>query len=311
MIDLIIPYYNNPEALQKTLKSVNAEVFYTTVVDDGSSIYLPCNIAANQAFRYNDNRGPGRARQLGIDKTSNPYIMFIDAGDVFLSNGVQQQIADTVAADPITNVFYWTYYYKDKETNFLDNRLHGKVYKREFLNKYNITFCKEGSYMNEDIGFNRTCRIITNFIKIPIKHTEMPVIKWIADANSLTQKDSCAALYKDQCQALSINSIHSIETCRKIVENNIKEEINEIALSLYYWFVRCAAQRPEYLSEAWKGTKIFYDKYSSEIDIKQLAIGSTKLKQCLQYRSQIHFPVNIIRFARDMINYKELPQWYK
>lgn len=309
MIDLIIPYYNNPEELQKTLESVNTEVFYTTVVDDGSSIYLPRNIAANQAFRYNDNHGPGCARQLGINKTSNPYIMFIDAGDIFVSEEVQQQIADTIAADPITNVFYWTYFYKDKETDFLDNRLHGKVYKREFLNKYNITFSKDGSYMDEDIGFNRTCRIISNAIEVPIKYTEIPVIKWIANEESLTQKDNNTALYQKQCRGLSLNSIHSIEICRAN-GFNVQTEINEIALSLFYWFIRCAAERPEYLIDAWNGAKIFYMKYQNEIQTKQLAIGSAKLRKCMNYRDKIGFPINIIRFAHDMIAYKELPQWY-
>ena len=41
-----------------------------------------------------------------------------------------------------------------------DNRLHGKIYSRKFLNEHDITFCFESSYMNEDIGFDRTCRII-------------------------------------------------------------------------------------------------------------------------------------------------------
>lgn len=44
MIDLIIPYYNNPEGLQRTLASINRDVFYVTVIDDHSSIYIPSPI---------------------------------------------------------------------------------------------------------------------------------------------------------------------------------------------------------------------------------------------------------------------------
>jgi len=41
MIDLIIPYYNNPHGLYYTLKSINSDVFYTTVIDDASTETLP------------------------------------------------------------------------------------------------------------------------------------------------------------------------------------------------------------------------------------------------------------------------------
>jgi hypothetical protein len=48
--------------------------------------------------------------------------------------------------------------------------MHGKVYKREFINKYGITFTPESSYMNEDIGFNRACRLCgkMTFINLPV-----------------------------------------------------------------------------------------------------------------------------------------------
>ena len=111
------------------------------------------------------NSGPGFARQYGINKTSNPYIMFIDTGDVILL-GEQQKILQTIEENPNVDVFAWLYYYKDELTKHSDNRMHGKVYKREFLDKYGITFCAESSYMDEDVGFNRTCRLLTDFYYI-------------------------------------------------------------------------------------------------------------------------------------------------
>jgi glycosyltransferase involved in cell wall biosynthesis len=46
MIDLIIPYYNNPEGLIQTLNSINTNVFKITIVDDGSNDYLPPQLMA-------------------------------------------------------------------------------------------------------------------------------------------------------------------------------------------------------------------------------------------------------------------------
>lgn len=309
MIDLIIPYYNNLDGLRRTLNSINKKVFYVTVVNDGSE-YTPRIKGIDQILRYKHNCGPGYARQFGINYTKNPWIMFIDTGDVFVSKEIQEEIAYTIKEDVSSNIYFWTYYYKDKITTFTDNRLHGKVYKRAFLEKYNITFSKAGSYLDEDIGFNRACRILA---KDSIKFINKPVIQWIKEENSLTQKDNQKSLYERQTNALSINSIHCITTCRKnnVDEKIIQQEIHEIAASLYYWFIRTAAERPEFLSQAWSGAKIFYDRYKNEINPSELAIGNTRLIRCMSYRDRIHFPLNVIRFTRDIHTYTYLPQWYK
>lgn len=306
LIDLIIPYYNNPEGLKRTLDSVNKDVFYITIIDDNSTIYLPYNPQADQVFRYNMNRGPGFARQFGLDRTYKPYVMFIDAGDEFISKEVQFTILQIVEDDLYKNdVFSFPYYYKDKLTTEADNRMHGKVYKREFLIKYGITFCPNSSYMNEDIGFNRTCRLLQD----EMTFIDIPVIKWIADDNSLTQKNNNIALYKDQTRALSLVSIHTVETCRK---NNINAdiEINQIAIYLYYWFIRCAAERPEYLQDAWSGAKIFYDYFKTEIDTRNLWMGSNAIKKCLQYKNKIRFPINLLHFVYDIQHNENIPNNY-
>jgi len=311
MIDLIIPVYKNLKGLKRTLESVNYKVFKVTVIEDGSNEVTGIQ-RSTDIFRLKKNIGPGQARQYGIDNTSNPYIMFIDAGDIFISKEVQYEIEDTVAANPYVNVFAWLYYYKNKLTDHLDNRLHSKIYKRQFLEKYDITFSRAGSYMNEDVGFNRTCRIISNSICQPIFYIDKPIIKWVTDENSLTQKNNRQVLYEKQTEALSINSIHCISCCRKnnIEESLIQAEINEIAMALYYWFIRTAAERPEFLPQAWRGAKIFYDRFSKNIDPNELIIGSTRMKKCMLYRNEIGFPINILRFKRDMENFKNLPSNY-
>ena len=97
MIDVIIPIYNvNIKQLKNCLLSIAAQTIVEqlkiTIVDDGSSIidenlenlfnkieiFVPI-----QKLRYKENRGPGYARQYGIDHTYNEYIMFIDADDMF------------------------------------------------------------------------------------------------------------------------------------------------------------------------------------------------------------------------------------
>ena len=293
MIDLIIPYYNNLQGLERTLNSIDQNIFYITIVDDNSDYTLWCP-KANQVFRYNQNLGPGYARQFGINKTYNPYIMFIDTGDIFTSPEAQQGILNTIIANPQLDFISFPYFRNNEITKESDNRMHGKVYKREFINKYGITFTPYCSYMDEDIGFNRACRLCGEMTFI-----NLPVIEQIKEPNSLTEKDNRACLYRDQTRALSLVSIHTVDICRK---NNIDptEEIHQIAIALYYWFIKTVAERPEFTLEAWNGAKIFYDKFKEEIKPSQLSVGNAYLKKCLQYRNKINFPINILRFANDI-----------
>ena len=51
-----------------------------TIIDDCSSISYDV-----KTIRMPQNGGPGAARQYGISFTSEPFIMFIDAGDTFVN----------------------------------------------------------------------------------------------------------------------------------------------------------------------------------------------------------------------------------
>lgn len=314
MIDLIIPHYNNRKGLMHTLASIDTDIFEILIIDDGSDEdeipILPAK-PHREVIYFSDNHGPGYVRQYGLMHTSSPYVMFLDCGDTFTSDMAQYAIQDMINKNENVNMFSFVYnHYGEPVNPATDNRMHGKVYKREFLEKYDISFCRDSSYMDEDIGFNRTCRLILN--QSPpeeIMFINVTVIDQNLDENSLTQKDNRAAVYRDQTRALSTVSIHTIETCRR---NNfsVQEEINEIAISLYYWFIRTAAERPEFINEAWQGAKIFFDYFIKEIDAYNLAIGSTKLKMCLSYRKELPFPINIVRFVRDIHLYKIVPTWY-
>ena len=62
-----------------------------------------------------------------------------------------------------------------------DDKTIGSVYKRSFIEMYNIHFSEEGSYANEDYGFSRACKIIINYLErewhfhTMSKHIKIPV----------------------------------------------------------------------------------------------------------------------------------------
>ena len=119
--------------------------------------------------------------------------MFIDTGDIFLGRTSFDVIEAAIRENPNADIISFPYIYKEETLNKTSNRMHGKIYKRSFLEKYNITFTLESSYMNEDIGFNRTCRLCTD----NIIYMDLPIIKWIEEENSLTGKDNNVSLYRD------------------------------------------------------------------------------------------------------------------
>lgn len=230
--------------------------------------------------------------------------MFLDTGDIFTSLDAQQGILNTITLNPELNFISFPYFHYGELTNEKDNRMHGKIYKRSFLKKYGITFALTSSFLNEDIGFNRTCRLCTEITFIPL-----PVIDQIKDINSLTQKNNQITLYRDQTRALSLATIHTIDICYK---NGIsmQEEINQIAISLYYWFIKTAAERPEFIQEAWSGAKIFYDKFKDKINPENLSLGNHKIKQCLKYQNKINFSINLLRFTHDILENEIIPDYY-
>ena len=89
LISFIIPYYNVPaELLRDSLESIinlslSDDEYEIILIDDGSEI-SPKEIICkykNIRYLYQNNQGPGAARNLGIDNAKGLYIQFVDADD--------------------------------------------------------------------------------------------------------------------------------------------------------------------------------------------------------------------------------------
>ena len=93
MIDIVIPAYNAHKTIKKTLLSimmqVNIDEINVYLIDDFSDygyekeINLFKDKMNINLFRLNKNRGPGFARQYGIEKSKAEYIIFMDSDDCF------------------------------------------------------------------------------------------------------------------------------------------------------------------------------------------------------------------------------------
>jgi glycosyltransferase involved in cell wall biosynthesis len=86
---IIIPTYNRLPYLKKTLDSILEQSFTDfeiIVVDDGSTdetvSYLRDLGGGVELFRQ-DNRGPGAARNLGVEHARGEYVAFLDSDDLW------------------------------------------------------------------------------------------------------------------------------------------------------------------------------------------------------------------------------------
>ena len=170
MIDIVIPFHNAKDTIKYTLSSIAYQSMVDSInvylVDDASDedykdeIELFKSILNLKIIKLKKNRGPGYARQKGIEAGTGEFIIFLDSDDIFhSSNSVEylyRRISDTGTDFVIGN------FVEESEYGFTEHKndwiwLHGKIYRRSFLEKHNIKMFELRRY--EDLAFNYLCRM--------------------------------------------------------------------------------------------------------------------------------------------------------
>ncbi|MBR1376504.1 MAG: glycosyltransferase family 2 protein [Bacilli bacterium] len=196
MIDIIIPAYNAHDTINKTLLSICLqnikELFNVYIVNDFSEndyhkeIELFKNKINIKELKLEKNSGPGTARQIGIDNSNGKYIIFIDSNDVFFDPFSIENIYN-IAKDNDADMVCGMMYEEENGGYFISNNhqgcLHGKIYKREFLEKNKIKFNDTRS--SEDNAFNQLVLLANP--KLLFSNDDIYLYK--NNKNSITRKD--------------------------------------------------------------------------------------------------------------------------
>ena len=103
LISIIMPAYNGGRFIGEAIESVKAQTYPNwelLIIDDGSSDNTPSIVseyakydARLRLLRSPENRGPARARNIGIKEAHGRYIAFLDSDDKWLPRKLQVQIA--------------------------------------------------------------------------------------------------------------------------------------------------------------------------------------------------------------------------
>ena len=202
LLDIIIPQYKEDDEKVKILldsisnqKGVDFNNVKLTIVNDYSDVLLSKEFLdsyknLNISYIRNDkNTGPGLARQKGIDNTCADYILFCDSDDKLYDETSLRIITDFISKmEPdylVTDIAIegngGILVKKGKDTF---PWMHGKVYKREFLEKNEIRFHPNVRHL-EDSYF--TTSILGTIDPKKITYLDYVTYLWKNNDSSLTR----------------------------------------------------------------------------------------------------------------------------
>lgn len=279
MIDVIIPAYNSHDTIIRTLSSLvmqlNRDELIVTIVNDGGNGYS--EIIENfkpylniQEIGYEKNRGPGHARQYGVDHTSAEFITFIDADDTFYEacslSLLSQPIKDTSAKFVISPFIQIG---KNCEQAPMQPNLvwvFGHIYRRSFLQKHNIRMTSTRS--NEDVGFNTMCNLIAqNDMGVEGgKILTIPTYEWHYNEASITRRGHDEYEYGICTPGYIYNLHHAYDVAKRegVSLRSIATSALETAFSCYIYYN--VALNKDIPAETLEGIeelsrKFYYDYY--------------------------------------------------
>lgn len=243
-LEIIIPAYNAHKTIELTLnsieKQINKDIFHVTIVNDNGNDYQDIinkykSKLDIDEIRTSKNEGPGLARQYGIDKTDSKYILFIDADDYLYSNNAIDLLLNKIKKHNADLVISNFIYERDHEIQIKSENtiwLHGKIYRREFLDKNNIRF--NDTRANEDNGFNKLFILLNPIIVYLYEITYV----YHENSNSITRKDN--RLYRfTGLEGYSYNMNWAMEEAEKRNANIIGIATTAISTlcALYYYYL--------------------------------------------------------------------------
>lgn len=264
MIDIIIPAYNSHKTIINTLLSINMQTIKDKVnvyiINDNSNknydeeVMLFKNKFNIQSIDIDNNCGPGNARNVGLNSSKGEYILFLDSDDE-LYNSLSLELLLNSIQDSDLAIGGVLTEYDNKEYDYISNSkgsLHGKLYKREFIVKNNLSF--NNTYSSEDNAFHNLFLLCGP----KVSYINDPVYFYKYNENSLSDitYDKFIVSYNYNVNWVINEAIH-----RKIDEYLIAKYFYKSLVYNYHLFLKFNKDFAELISSFKKYLLSFYDKY--------------------------------------------------
>ena len=278
-VAVIIPAFKAHKIIKRTLSSLVTQfgVSYTVYVSvdgepEGSYDYLleMFDMIDLKILYKPNNGGPGMVRQFAIDNTCEPFITFIDADDIFADHNA---LYTMFKAFEDKDVVICTPFYREqpdgtfilRETSLL-TWLHGKMYRRVFLDKYKVHFNEKYSYSNEDAGWNSTIGLISDGVNERIKqlNTNITYIQ-LFNRDSITNSNNNEfSRTLKNVTGFVYNKLHAFKyvvNTLGIIDDGIREAAVRSFGNIYLNYVGIDNDVPDYDAQVNELAKISHEAY--------------------------------------------------
>lgn len=281
-IDVIIPAFKAQNTIIRTLSSIASQAIIedvdVTIVNDCDGIGYQKFVDMFSPYMsikelvMPENGGPGDARQYGLDNTSNPLVTFIDADDTFAGAFSLKTLRGQLMQEP-ENACCFSTFVEDQLKLYIPHPndsvwMFGKLYKRDFINKYNIRF-KKGSRANEDAGFNMLCKLFATPAE-KIKYIPEITYFWHFKEDSITRINNCQYSYDQSFVGYTANMIYALKYAEKVnpFNTNLMPMKVMIFCNLYEYFIETVARDKRFIEQNFKCCKEYYEEIYKEIEPK-------------------------------------------
>lgn len=270
-VSVIIPVYNSEKYISKCLDSVLNQTYQNVeiiVINDGSKDNS-IKILKEYEKKYENiilidkkNEGVSKTRNLGINKATGDYIMFIDNDDfidedyieTYMKNSDYDIVIGSYKRIDNNNKLLFKYNLNENSrwTKYVVLAPWAKLYKKDFIIKNKIEFID--FKIGEDVYFNLLCYSKTDNIKIinDFKYS------WFYNNESVSNT-SQRGLNK------SVDITVLLDKVIKIID--MDDEYNKYFIERYvYWYLLFSgrnASKKEFINEY-----NIYIKYLNDHDIK-------------------------------------------
>ncbi|CAI3654987.1 glycosyltransferase family 2 protein [Clostridium neonatale] len=250
MVSVIMAVYNGEKYIQEAIESVFNQTYKDielVVVDDGSTDNTRKIVEKYEdvIYRYQENKGQGSARNLGIEVSKGEYLAFLDSDDLYAPDKIEKQLKILLENNNI-DVVYNDLKVVDENLKYLNILKSEGIYERREDLLANIIYrqviqgpicmmlrrkCIEDIKWSEELIYAVDYEYVIKLaLKYNFKYLEEPLYIYRRHESNLSNKHNTTLE-----EEIRIVKKLGIDNIKKIVsKSNFTEDEKKILLSKIY-----------------------------------------------------------------------------
>lgn len=280
VLSVVIPFYKEKEmdlfpllSTIYTQKGLDFRALEVILVCDGNTEYSinPSFLNLFQGMNAKilqmpENKGPGVARQYGLDRVVGKYVMFCDCDDLLHNVGI---LAAMVAEMTQNEAEYLSTPWLEESVEegvvkFVPHEkestwLHGKMFLRSFLVEHDIRFHEDLRVHEDTYLLSIACELAKNAIYLP--HTSYV---WTHSPNSITRVNN--AIYSFESMDVFPKAV--LESVKDLQKRGLTEKLPYKIVQVLCYLYLIAQSKPWQTEE----TKQYLEKMNQSIADNMLGL---------------------------------------